>query len=155
MNAKLDSVQQNRIIKRNAVASIVCKGLEYCLTFFTTPVLLYILGEYKYGVYTTALSIISWIYYFDFGIGNGVRNSVAEAIAVEDHDVARKYISVAYVLLSCISIVAFLSILGLSFAFNFDKLLNAKLLDENLNIIIVVASCLAWVVSKTTCFYCS
>ena len=54
-----------------------------------------------------------------------MRNSVAEAIAVDEYDTARKCISVAYVLVTCIAIVAFIVVLGLSFSFDFEKLLNA------------------------------
>ena len=61
MNKGIDDKKQNMIIKKNAYMSVIFKGMEYLLAFFTTPVLLSCLGDYKYGVYTTALSFVSWI----------------------------------------------------------------------------------------------
>lgn len=143
MDNKIDTKKQNSIIKKNAAMSIVFKGLEYLLVFFTTPVLLSCLGDYKYGVYTTALSLVSWIYYFDFGIGSGLRNKVAAAIAKDDYVTASKTVNVAYVLISGISITAFAAVLVSSFFLDFDTILNAKLSDENLNFILVIAIFLA------------
>lgn len=107
MYKTLDREKQNSIIKRNATMSIVFKIMEYMLAFLTTPVLLSCLGDYKYGIYTTALSLVSWIYYFDFGIGSGLRNKVSEAIIQDDYKSAKKYINVAYIVISAIAIIAF------------------------------------------------
>ena len=143
MDNGIDTKKQNSIIKKNAAMSIVFKGLEYLLVFFTTPILLSCLGDYKYGVYTTALSLVSWIYYFDFGIGSGLRNKVAAAIAKDDYVTASKTVNVAYVLISGISITAFAAVLISSFFLDFDTILNANLTDENLNFILVIAIFLA------------
>lgn len=127
METKINTKEQNFIIKKNAIASVLFKGIEYLLSFFTTPILLSCLGNYKYGVYTTALSFVSWIYYFDFGIGSGLRNKVSESIIGDDYETAHSCVNVAYVLVSIISIIAFLIILGVSTFFNFDAILNAHL----------------------------
>lgn len=143
MNKGIDDKKQNMVIKKNAYMSVIFKGMEYLLAFFTTPVLLSCLGDYKYGVYTTALSFVSWIYYFDFGIGSGLRNKVSEYIVKDEYDEAHKSINVAYVLVSLISISAFLTVFVLSFFLDFDTILNANLTDENLNYILVIAIFLA------------
>ena len=83
---KINAKEENRIIIRNSMWSIGFKGAEYLLTFLTTPLLLRCLGISKYGVYTSALSLVSWIYYFDFGIGSGLRNKITESIVKEDYD---------------------------------------------------------------------
>ena len=145
MNKDIDSKKQNLIIKRNAAMSVAFKGMEYLLSFFTTPIMLSCLGDYKYGVYTTALSFVSWIYYFDFGIGSGLRNKVSEYIVKDEFDEAHKSINVAYVLVSVISIVVFTIVFILSVFLNFDSILNAHLTDENLNLILVIAIFLACV----------
>ena len=153
MGKGIDKQKQNLIIKKNASMSILFKGLEYLLSFFTTPILLSCLGDYKYGVYTTALSLVSWIYYFDFGIGSGLRNKVSECIVKDDYDAAHKIINVAYVLVSIISIIAFIIVLVLSLFLEFDSILNARLTDENLNLIIVIAillACLNFVLTLAT-----
>lgn len=141
--AKVNEGEQNKVIIKNSILSVCFKGAEYLLSFFTAPLMLNCLGVSKYGVYTSALSIISWIYYFDFGIGNGLRNKVAEAIVKKDYETAKNSTTVAYVIVSIISIIAFCSVLLFSFFVDIDKLLNAKLTDENLNFIMIIAFLLA------------
>lgn len=153
MTEKIDRKKQNSIIKKNALMSISFKGMEYILAFFTTPILLNCLGNYKYGVYTTTLSLVSWIYYFDFGIGSGLRNKVSEFIVKEDYESAHKSINVAYILVSIISIIAFMIVFVLSFFLNYDEIFNANLTDENLNVIMVIAiflACLNFVLTLST-----
>lgn len=141
--AKVNEGEQNKVIIKNSILSVCFKGVEYLLSFFTAPLMLKCLGVSKYGVYTSALSIISWIYYFDFGIGNGLRNKVAEAMVKKDYETAKNSTTVAYVIVSIISIIAFFSVLLFSFFVDIDKLLNAKLTDENLNFIMIIAFLLA------------
>ena len=47
--------------------------------------------------------------YFDFGLGNGLRNKLAEALAKDDFELAKSYVSTAYFLITFI-IVGFLAI---------------------------------------------
>ena len=149
----INEKEQNSIIKRNGLLSIIFKGCEYLLSFFTTPVLLSILGDSKFGVYTSALSLVSWIYYFDFGIGSGLRNKVSESVVKNDYDTAHKSINVAYIIVSIISIAAFLIFLVCSFFIDFNTALNAQLTDENLNTILIIAilfACINFVMSLSS-----
>ena len=142
---KINEGEQNKVIIKNSVLSVGFKGAEYLLSFFTAPLMLSCLGVSKYGVYTSALSIISWIYYFDFGIGNGLRNRITEAIVKKDYETEKKSTTVAYVIVSIISIIAFCFMLIFSIFVDIDKLLNANLTDENLNFIMIIAFLLACV----------
>lgn len=147
---RIDEKKQNNIILKNSVFSIGFKVLSYLLSFFTTPLLLNCLGDAKYGVYVTALSFISWIYYFDFGIGSGLRNKITEALVKGDYDTAQKSVNVSYFIVSVISLCAFVIILIASFFFDFDEILNAKLSDENLNMILLIAifiACINFILS--------
>lgn len=151
--AKINEKKENKIIIKNSLFSIGFKGAEYLLSFFTAPLMLSCLGVSKYGVFTSALSIVSWIYYFDFGIGSGLRNKVTESLVNKDYETAKKSTTVAYIIVSIISIIAFLGVLIFSFFFDMDKLLNAQLNDENLNFILVIAfmlACVNFVLSLAT-----
>jgi O-antigen/teichoic acid export membrane protein len=135
--------KENRILLKNSIASIIIKGFDYLVVFLTTPLLLRCLGDYKYGVYATTLSIISWIYYFDFGVGNGLRNKITEAYAKNDLDSVKKNVSVAFVLVGFLSTI--IIIMGLVFCFftDLEQLLNASVENENLNQILFIAIVLA------------
>ena len=143
--SKVDEKKQNGIILKNSVLSVGFRGISYLLAFLTTPLLLSCLGDTKYGIYATALSLVSWVYYFDFGIGSGLRNRVTENLVQGDHETARKSVNAAYAIISIISVTAFALVFVLSFFFDFDRVLNAGLQDESLNVILLVAIAIACV----------
>ena len=145
MEKTLDEKQQDSVIKKNAFVSIIFKGMVYLLSFFTTPLVLSCLGDYKYGVFATTFSMISWIYYFDFGIGSGLKNKLAECLTLGDYTKARNYVNVSYILVSLISITAFVIVFIITFFFDFERVLNIDLSDENLSLIILIAVFLACV----------
>lgn len=129
----------NKRILKNIGVSMLMKPINMVLSLVYTPLALAFLGEAKYGIWAIILNIISWINYFDIGIGNGLRNKLAEAITLDDKESARKYVSTAYIgtsLISicfCILVTLVWNILGLS---DFFKL---TLEDENTNLIIFIS----------------
>ena len=152
-NEKINTKEQNKIIVKNGVYSAFFKGLEYVISFFSTPLLLGCLGDEKYGIYASVLSIVSWLYYFDFGIGSGMRNKVTEFVVDRDYESAQKTISVAYFLVSIITIIIFVVFSISCIVVDYDVILNAKLSDENLNTILVVSiglACINFVLSLST-----
>lgn len=147
---KIDENKQNKIILKNSALSIVFKVLSYLISFLTTPLLLNCLGDAKFGVYVTAFSFISWIYYFDFGIGSGLRNKITANVVNKDYETAQKSVNVAYYIVAIISGSAFLLALVSASVLDFNTILNAQLKDENLNIILVTAilfACINFVLS--------
>ena len=77
--------------------STVYKALSMVISYLYVPVVLAYLGEVKYGVWTTILNVLSWITYFDIGIGHGLRNKLAENLDKEGNEIkCRKYVSSAY-----------------------------------------------------------
>lgn len=66
------------------------------------------LGNLKYGIWLTLSSIVGYMGFFDIGIGNGLRNKFAEALAKNDHLRAKVYVSTAYVLFTLIFSVLFI-----------------------------------------------
>ena len=139
----MNEKKEQKIIIKNSILSVGIKGIDYLLSFITVPLLLGCLGDYKYGVYASTLSIISWIYYFDLGIGNGMRNKVTEAYTKNDFDTVQKNISVACFWVSLISLfIIFITFFVYRFV-NLSDILNAHVQDENLNLIIYLAIIIA------------
>jgi O-antigen/teichoic acid export membrane protein len=90
----------------------------------------------QYGIWLTLSSIIIWFNYFDIGLGNGLKNKVAEAIAKNEYHTARRYISTGYGLLAAISLLIVLSYLLLKPWLNWATLLNApSSLNDQLNVL--------------------
>lgn len=94
----MKSVQEGKLLKSISI-NLVLKPVSVILSYLYAPLLLNYLGEEKYGIWATILSIISWFSYFDVGIGNGLRNVLSAKMAKNDYEGCRKSVSTAYVLL--------------------------------------------------------
>ena len=71
-------------IKKSMFLNILAKPIGMVITLLYTPFLLAYLGNEKYGIWVTVLSVINWINFFDIGIGNGYRNILAENLVKKD-----------------------------------------------------------------------
>ena len=97
------ALELNSNMKSSMVQAALFKGISIILSLVYVPVVLNYLGDYKYGVWASVLSIISWISYFDLGIGNGLRNRLSEALASDGPKIdAKTLISSAYAILGAV-----------------------------------------------------
>lgn len=91
-------------IYRNVVLSFLLKGFSAIITLLMVPLTLTCLGEYKNGVWLTISSLLVWIDQMDIGLGNGLRNKLAESIAHNDTMQARQSVSSTMTMLTCITL---------------------------------------------------
>lgn len=123
---KIIELKKNSL-KRSMILSILCKPLGMLISFFYTPILLNYLGEESYGIWSTILSVINWINYFDVGIGQGLRNTLAKSVVKGEKEKSQKSVSTGYVSLSAISIVTcFVGVCIISFI-NTNVIFNTEL----------------------------
>lgn len=85
--------------KKNILASIVLKGIDSLVYLLLVPITLGYLNPYEYGVWLTLNSILMWINSFDIGLGNGMRNKLAEAVALNNKELGRIYVSTTFIML--------------------------------------------------------
>ena len=95
--------------KKNIAASFLIKGINILIGLLLVPLTINYLNPTKYGIWITLSSIIAWFSFFDIGLGNGLRNKFAEALARGDQKSARTYISTSYAVMALI--IAFVLIL--------------------------------------------
>ncbi|WP_288951938.1 hypothetical protein [uncultured Catenibacterium sp.] len=88
---------------KSGLINMALKPASMLLTILYTPMLLSYLGDEKYGLWVTLLSIINWVNYFDVGIGNGLRNLLAKELAEDELNEVKKSVSTAYITLSIIA----------------------------------------------------
>lgn len=74
------------------------------IQFALVPFTLGYLDKFNYGIWLILVSIFEWFSYFDIGIGHGLRNKMAEALAQDNTSLARTLVSTAYALISVIFI---------------------------------------------------
>lgn len=102
---------KDKIIYKNAAGAFIVKGLALLVSFFTLPAYMrYLDNQQILGLWFTLISVLIWILNFDLGIGNGLRNHLAAALAKKDMPSAQKYISSGYFVLG--GLVAVLTLAG-------------------------------------------
>lgn len=84
---------------KNIIASAVIKGADTLVYLLLVPLTLGYLNAYVYGIWLTLNSMLAWINSFDIGLGNGLRNKLAIAIAEGDKEKARAYVSTTFFML--------------------------------------------------------
>ena len=82
---------------KNVGLGFVAKGLSILISFIQIPLILSILSKTEYGIWITIFSVTGWLSFFDIGMGNGFRNQLTEALAVNDTDKAKKLVSTIYI----------------------------------------------------------
>jgi O-antigen/teichoic acid export membrane protein len=88
--------------KKNIAALFIIRGLNIAVGLALVPLTINYLDPTRYGIWITLSSIIGWFGFFDIGLGHGLRNRFAEALATGNHDLARIYVSTTYAILSII-----------------------------------------------------
>ncbi|WP_298878392.1 hypothetical protein [uncultured Polaribacter sp.] len=117
-------MDRDKIQQKNILFGVTFKGLSVFLNFLIVPFLILFLGKTEYGVWVTVFSFVNWIFTFDLGIGQGLRNKLTEALSVDDQNKARQIISTSYIFITLFSIVIFIIGVAVIFLVNFQDLLN-------------------------------
>ena len=119
------------ILKKQLSFGFIFKILSMGLSYVSIPLFLKFLGKQDYGLWMTIFSIVSWIYTFDLGIGNGLRNKLSESFAKKDYIYAKEYITTGYIILSIVAFsILFLGLIGIKIT-NITKFLNINFYAEN------------------------
>lgn len=138
---------KNDSLKRSMVLSTLCKPVGMIISFFYTPMLLSYLGDESYGIWSTILSVINWINYFDVGIGQGLRNTLARSVALGDKDKSQKSVSTGYIALSAISLATCLVGILLIGLLDINKIFNTELSVKPVLLVSFFCICINFVLS--------
>lgn len=112
--------------KKNIIASFVIKGMSIIVGFLMVRVVLDYLEPTKYGIWLTMTSFITWFTFFEIGLGSGLKNKLAEALAVKDYELGRTYVSTTYAILTIvIGLVAFAFFIA-NFFIDWTVILNTE-----------------------------
>jgi len=129
-----DSAARTKVVKFHISLTFLYKALAIGLSYLLVPLTINYLNIEQYGIWMTLLSIMSWVAFFDIGLGNGMRNKLAEALAMNNIRLAKTYVSTGYIAVSFIALIFFVMLLSmLAFApwnkiFNTTSVSNTELL---------------------------
>ncbi|MBN1414604.1 MAG: hypothetical protein JW973_05855 [Bacteroidales bacterium] len=118
-------------IKKNIIASFIIKGFSIFVSFLMVPIVLGYLDKEKYGIWLTLTTFFTWFSFFDIGLGNGLRNNLAESIARRKFKLAKIYVSTTYFILLLImgSVMVLFSLINPHL--HWSRILNASSGIEN------------------------
>lgn len=123
--------------KKNVFGLFILKVINTLISFISLPLYLSYLDKTSYGVWLTLSSMISWAGFFDFGLSNGLRNSLGKSLAVNNFVLARKYVSTNFILLITIITPIYLIFIFSFNHFNWTSILNAPIeFSNNINILV-------------------
>ena len=109
----------------NVFVSVFFKFIRILIGFILVPISIDYLGSTGYGIWLTIFSVFMWMQILDVGLGNGLRNRLAEAIAKGDIYKAKVYVSTSYFLLLIIVSLIFVFCVIIYPLVNWGKLFNA------------------------------
>jgi O-antigen/teichoic acid export membrane protein len=125
--------------KKNVIILFFLNGFNFFSTILIVPLTLKYLGALEYGIWLTLSSLLVWLSYLDFGIGNGLRNKLAEALADGKAETGKAFVSTAYAVFS-ISLLALWIIFFIVNSFvNWTKILNSpEYLSNDINKLVLI-----------------
>ena len=135
--SKIKSLMKDNMT-RTMLLSGLCKPISMLISFIYVPIVLNYLEVEKYGIWATILTIVSWISYFDIGIGNGLRNKLTESINRGDGK-EKQLVSSAYAFITVIMIVITLLFSMCVFSVNWKRIFGVSNIDENLGLVVLIS----------------
>ena len=124
------SKERTRNYLHQIKGAVVYKAVAMLASFLAIPMMIRYLGQEQFGVWSTLLTVMSWIVFFDLGIGNGLRNKVAEALARNDKAEAANYIASGYSLIGLIALLLWAMVTGASFFVPWQAVFNTQAIPE-------------------------
>ena len=126
-------LNRSRQVRVQIVYSVLIKAVSVILGLLLVPLLIDTLNPQRYAVWLTLSSIFAWFSFFDLGLGNGLRNKLAEALAVQNYRLAREYVSTTYAFVTTVFmllLVIFLFVnpfINWNWALHVDKISSGEL----------------------------
>jgi len=115
---------------RQIKGAVIYKAVAVVASYIAVPMMIHYLGQEKFGIWSTLLSIISWIVFFDLGIGHGLRNKITESIARNAREEAARYIASGYTLIGLLALGLWIILMAVSFFIPWQIVFNTNMLPE-------------------------
>lgn len=128
------------------VTGIVARVVQVGASLITIPLTIHYLGNERFGLWMTISSVLAMANFADFGIGNGVLNTVADASGKNDYARIRGAISSGFAVLSAIGLLLLVAF-ALSFAWvnwaDLFRVASSQARSETAPALLVFALCFA------------
>lgn len=126
---QIAKVRSNNYL-RQIKSTVVYKAVAVVASYIAVPMMIHYLGQEKFGIWSTLLSIISWIVFFDLGVGHGLRNKITEFLAKNAREEAASYIASGYTLIGLLAMGLWIILMAVSFFIPWQIVFNTNVLSE-------------------------
>ncbi|RZU41355.1 lipopolysaccharide biosynthesis protein [Edaphobacter modestus] len=103
MSDETRGAERNRRAVLTGSVATVARVVQVGSSLITVPLTLNYLGNERFGLWMTISSVLAMATFADFGIGNGVLNTVAKAFGKDDKEGIRKAVSSGFAVLNMIA----------------------------------------------------
>jgi O-antigen/teichoic acid export membrane protein len=102
------SVRNRRALLTGSVATFA-RVVQMGTSLITVPLTLKYLGNERFGLWMAISSVLAMAAFADFGVGNGVLNTVSKAFGKDDIEGIRRAVSSGFAVLNSIAVLLLLS----------------------------------------------
>ena len=124
------SKERTRNYLRQIKGAVAYRAVAMGASFLAIPLMIGYLGQEQFGVWSTLLTVMSWIVFFDLGVGNGLRNKVAESLAKNERVEAARYIASGYTLIGLIALAVWVIVTVTSYFIPWQTVFNTHAIPE-------------------------
>jgi O-antigen/teichoic acid export membrane protein len=97
--------KRNRRAVVNGIAAVSGRLAQIAVSLCTIPLTIHYLGKERFGLWMAISSVLAMAVFADFGIGNGILNSVSDAYGKDDRETIRHVVSSGLAVLAAIGAV--------------------------------------------------
>ena len=135
--------QRSVTVKKNIIGSLFIKGCSIIISLMLVPMTLGYISSELYGIWLTLSSIMLWLNFFDVGFTLGLKNKLAEAIALGDWNRGKSLVSTTYFMMTVIFVPLCLLLELLIPHIDWATFLNVNSIynDEIIRTLYVLAGC--------------
>jgi O-antigen/teichoic acid export membrane protein len=135
-----DASKENKVFISNTFFNIIFIGIKIGIGLITISILLKYLGEERFGIWQTILSISTFFSLLNFGYSNGLRNLITKLIIKNKEKEISKAIGATYILVSkIVAISAIILLPSLYFFLNPKSLfLGTTIASNEINISLLI-----------------
>lgn len=122
---------QKNELKQGVILSYINLGLGTIIPFIYTPIMLRILGQAEYGLFSLASSAVSYLSLLSFGFGSTIIRYISKYRAENDKESEEKVFGFFLVLYCVLALLVL--ICGVVIAYNVEPIFNKGLTTNELN----------------------
>lgn len=129
--SRLRQDSRSRMVLINTFASGAMKICSLLCSLIIVPLTIDYLNPENYGLWMAITSILYWFTFMDVGLGNGMRNYLAESFSRNDINKAQSYFSTSMLLLSLLALMIAIVFLPSIFLIDLKFVFNTTIVNDN------------------------